>query len=236
MLLLSNKCGNIPNLFISRAISSSSTYLRNHYLTLGVTPNATQEEIKAAYFELCKKYHPDKNDGSKESVKMFREISEAYEVLGSEKSRILYDQKMSYGGAGYQRQSSTNHKQDYNYEAGGTIHRNNNRRRHTGKTWYFDFDAWNNAHYPKMQQERTTNTANKTYTWKKIYENESVKHNSNRSNFISAVKIHVTLLLMTGVALLIVPDSFLFSSPGLQITHKERKQKSEMDKYDTHRH
>lgn len=82
MYFISNLWGCAPNLFFSRGISCTSSCHANHYLTLGVTPGSSQEEIKAAYFELCKKYHPDKNDGSEESARLFRNISEAYKVLG----------------------------------------------------------------------------------------------------------------------------------------------------------
>jgi len=61
-----------------------------HYDTLKVSPNATQDEIKKSYRNLAKEYHPDKthDDGSK-----FKQISEAYETLGNDKSRRIYDLK-----------------------------------------------------------------------------------------------------------------------------------------------
>lgn len=62
---------------LSRRLSSTS-----HYTSLGLTPAATQADIKKAYYELSKIYHPDKNDGSEESLRMFRAITSAYEILG----------------------------------------------------------------------------------------------------------------------------------------------------------
>jgi len=63
---------------------------KDYYAILGVSRNATQEEIKRAYKELAKKYHPDLNK-SKGAEEKFKEINEAYSVLGNEKSRQQYD-------------------------------------------------------------------------------------------------------------------------------------------------
>lgn len=62
------------------------------YQVLGLENNATQAQIKSAYYKLSKKYHPDKNDGSKSSQDMFAKINEAYSVLGNSKLRRRYDQ------------------------------------------------------------------------------------------------------------------------------------------------
>ena len=62
------------------------------YKVLGVSPNATDDEIKAAYRELAKKYHPDSNEGNASAAEHFKEVNEAYDVLSDEKKRKLYDQ------------------------------------------------------------------------------------------------------------------------------------------------
>ncbi|KAF7271740.1 hypothetical protein GWI33_015418 [Rhynchophorus ferrugineus] len=57
-----------------------------------ISKNATQADIKSAYYELSKMYHPDRNKGgSKENEQKFREITAAYEVLGNVRARKLYD-------------------------------------------------------------------------------------------------------------------------------------------------
>lgn len=66
--------------------------MTNYYEALGVTRNATQDEIKKAYRKSALKYHPDKNPGDAAAEKKFKEISEAYEVLSDEKKKQIYDQ------------------------------------------------------------------------------------------------------------------------------------------------
>lgn len=63
----------------------------NLYETLGINSSATQGEVKKAYYDLTLKYHPDKNVNNEEAALKFREISEAYEILGNYRSRKRYD-------------------------------------------------------------------------------------------------------------------------------------------------
>eukprot|EP00123_Amoebidium_parasiticum_P000733 comp116191_c0_seq1/m.48956 comp116191_c0_seq1/g.48956 ORF comp116191_c0_seq1/g.48956 comp116191_c0_seq1/m.48956 type:complete len:213 (-) comp116191_c0_seq1:219-857(-) len=72
---------------------------RRLYGILGLTPKATNAEIKRAYVELSKEHHPDKNDGSLESHDRFSEISEAYNILGNYETRRRYDHAMGHGVA-----------------------------------------------------------------------------------------------------------------------------------------
>lgn len=70
----------------------------DYYKTLGVSRGASQDDIKKAFRKLAQKHHPDA--GGDENK--FKEINEAYEVLGDEKKRKIYDQYGSVGpGAGY---------------------------------------------------------------------------------------------------------------------------------------
>ena len=55
---------------------------QNYYEILGVDKNASADEIKSAYRKLAKKYHPDLNKYNPEAATKFKEINEAYEVLG----------------------------------------------------------------------------------------------------------------------------------------------------------
>lgn len=64
--------------------------------SLGVDKKASEEEIKKAYKKLALKHHPDRNKGSEESSKKFKEVSEAFEVLTDSNKRAVYDQVCPY--------------------------------------------------------------------------------------------------------------------------------------------
>lgn len=72
---------------------------RDYYETLGVNKSADKEAIKRAYRKLAKKYHPDTNAGDAHAEEMFKDVTEAYNVLSDEKKRKLYDE---FGFAGLQ--------------------------------------------------------------------------------------------------------------------------------------
>ena len=68
------------------------------YDILGVSENASDQEIKRAYRNLAKKYHPDTHKGDKAAENRFKEISEAYAVLKDADKRKKYDNMRKYGG------------------------------------------------------------------------------------------------------------------------------------------
>jgi len=84
--------------------------MADYYETLGVSKNATPEELKRAYKKNAIKYHPDKNKGDKSSEDKFKKINEAYEVLSDPEKKQIYDQfgedglkgQGGFGGAGGQ--------------------------------------------------------------------------------------------------------------------------------------
>lgn len=72
---------------------------KDPYSLLGVSRWATADEIKKAYRKLAMQYHPDKNKGDKKAEEKFKEINNAYEILGDAKKRKEYD---TFGSAGDQ--------------------------------------------------------------------------------------------------------------------------------------
>ena len=70
---------------------------RCYYEVLGIDRSATQAQVSEVYRELALKHHPDRNPGDQQAVARFKEAAEAFEVLGSEEKRAVYDR---YGHAG----------------------------------------------------------------------------------------------------------------------------------------
>ena len=71
---------------------------RDYYEVLGVAKQASQDEIKKAYRKLAVQYHPDKNPGDHAAEEKFKEVGEAYDVVGDEQKRAAYDR---YGHAAF---------------------------------------------------------------------------------------------------------------------------------------
>lgn len=84
----------------------------DYYDTLGVSHNASSDEIKKAYRTLAFRYHPDRNPGDSAAEEKFKEISAAYDVLGDESKKRVYD------AGGYQT-GAQNGSGNYTYRSYG---------------------------------------------------------------------------------------------------------------------
>ncbi len=75
---------------------------RDLYSVLGVSRDATADEVKRAYRKLARKYHPDRNQGDKDSEEQFKEVQEAYDTLSDPEKRKQYDAGGMFSGFGPQ--------------------------------------------------------------------------------------------------------------------------------------
>jgi molecular chaperone DnaJ len=90
---------------------------KDFYDILGVKKNATQDEIKKVYRKLARKWHPDVNPANKDAEKRFKEISQAYDCLGNESRRKLYDEFGEEGiQAGFDAEKARQYKQWSQYQ------------------------------------------------------------------------------------------------------------------------
>ena len=135
-----------------------------YYDVLGLTPKASLKQIKTAYYDLSKTYHPDVNS-SKDAHRKFTEISEAYQVLGNANSKRMYDRGMSNpldSRSARQPPSDDPSREDY-------FNRRFRGRRPppTGRTSYYNFYEYYKQHYGEQihaeQMRRSQDRARKQY-------------------------------------------------------------------------
>ncbi|KAI8749199.1 dnaJ subfamily C member 30 [Biomphalaria glabrata] len=145
--------------YVSRATPIKST--SHYYDVLGITPSATQTQIKSAYYKMSKLHHPDVTE-CKNSHSLFTEISEAYEVLGNVRKRRLYD-KGVYNPRQMNQPSSredntTNESESHEDNARG--HQNYYSQRDPrpppprGRSRIYNFDEFYRMHYNDVREKR----------------------------------------------------------------------------------
>ncbi|AZQ77366.1 J domain-containing protein [Flaviflexus ciconiae] len=81
-------------------MASQDWLSKDFYAVLGVSKDASQDEIKKAYRKLARTYHPDKNPGDAAAESKFKEVGEAYAVLSDAEDRKQYDAIRAMGGGG----------------------------------------------------------------------------------------------------------------------------------------
>ncbi|XP_069698980.1 dnaJ homolog subfamily C member 30, mitochondrial [Periplaneta americana] len=174
---------------------STSTFLRkSHYDALGLTPHATQADIKSAYYKLSMEFHPDKNKGSEEAANKFRDITTAYEVLGNLRLRRLYDKGMLHTAGPQFAQQTHDSPGD---ETQSTFYKSREQRSRppppTGKTPIYNFDEWTQMHYGSSFARREAAKAR--------YERKVRTSTSDRQFLYSEVIFITTIAILTFVGL-----------------------------------
>ncbi|XP_037806419.1 dnaJ homolog subfamily C member 30, mitochondrial-like [Lucilia sericata] len=145
----------------SNISTGSATYNANYYEALGISKNSTQGEIKAAYYRLSMLYHPDKNQGSESAAIKFREITQAYEVLGNFRLRRLYDKGIIHtAGSQYAQATEETVREEPEVEDDPSTKFYKSRFTKSkvsdteGRTPIYNFDEWSKAHYGKSFERR----------------------------------------------------------------------------------
>ena len=182
-------------LFILRCYSSKARGHREQkhkdlYAIMGVSPKATQVQIKEAYYRLSMKYHPDRNKGSEDAHQKFTELTEAYSILGQYDLRRKYDRGLLNE---YRRPPSHTHSDHTSHGHGvgasgpSTV---------SGQKSKFDFDEFYRAHYGKAL--RREQEARK----RRAAAREKAKHysisNSMQQVLIAGLCISVILVSLYG--------------------------------------
>lgn len=167
-----------------------------YYDILKVTPNATQSQIKTAYYKQSFIYHPDKNPGNVDATQVFSEISEAYTVLGNINLRRKYDRgilsESDVKGAG-----KPSSKDSTSKATGSSQHQQRGRQftQRGGKPIY-DFDAFYKAHYGDQLQREQELRAMKQRMQE--MEEKNMKRRQQKTLF----EMLVTILCASGLLLL----------------------------------
>ena len=154
---------------------------KNYYLILGVLPNATQADIKSAYYKLSKIYHPDKNQGSKFAAEKFQLITAAYEVLGNHDNRRRYDKGFLSGMNDDDDSTAQEAMTKKTYTA-------NDRSTPSVRIPIYNYDEWSRAHYGQAFARRSA--AKNEYDI-----NENINVNVKRDNAIFTILLVFIILL-----------------------------------------
>uniref|UniRef100_UPI00398EFCD8 uncharacterized protein n=1 Tax=Pristiophorus japonicus TaxID=55135 RepID=UPI00398EFCD8 len=164
-----------------------------YYDVLKISPNATQSQIKSAYYKQSLIYHPDRNAGSEEAALRFTQINEAYSVLGSISLRKKYDRRiltsadLHIGKKPLEKVQASTAKQSQARSSSDTLD--------TGKP-KFNFDEFYRAHYGEQLEKE------QILRWRRMQLRKSRKSLEKKWHLHKLVEAAVTAMLITGFFLL----------------------------------
>ncbi|XP_060646159.1 dnaJ homolog subfamily C member 30, mitochondrial [Drosophila nasuta] len=211
-------CQHIWRPLVRSLFTTHSSWQINYYDALGIGKQSTQNEIKAAYYKLSMVYHPDRNDGSETAAIKFREITQAYEVLGNYRLRRLYDKGIVHTAGSRYAQDVQNVEKDLDVEEDDPQTKFYKSRftkskvvDTDGRPPIYDFDEWSRAHYGKNFDRRQAA--------QQKYDRQQVQKEHSR---ISAQNDFVMLtFIFAGVAVYL-----MFAAESSYDTPKQRAQEA----------
>jgi len=207
-ITLSANCRRLSILSTDRFLPCSRRITReyctkrvlNYYDMLETTPKASQKQIKAAYYRLSKKYHPDVNKSS-DAQEKFAMIAEAYEVLGNRRTRSLYDSgslspsdlpgRGPTGGTAAE--VDEEYREFFKNRSRGSSFRTREGEPMTGRTKIFDFDEFYRQHYGEAMR--------RTQQDKK--ERERMKQEDMEAKSTKRQQLTLYLLVMLSVSVML---------------------------------
>ncbi|MBK1990409.1 J domain-containing protein [Sphaerospermopsis aphanizomenoides BCCUSP55] len=133
---------------------------RDYYEILGVTKEASSEEIKKVYRRLARQYHPDLNPGNKEAEEKFKTIGEAYEILSDPSRRSQYDQFSRY----WKQKGFAGGKQTPKPKGWGDSRANGRSSQEVDPSEFPDFESFINQVIGVSSRQETKTTAGNTTT------------------------------------------------------------------------
>ncbi|XP_056414612.1 dnaJ homolog subfamily C member 30, mitochondrial [Hyla sarda] len=169
-----------------------------YYDILEVTGNATQSQIKTAYYKQSFRYHPDRNAGSEDAARQFGHVTEAYHVLGSVSLRKKYDRGLlSLEDVRSAKKPSGKSSSPSRKEAGGQRDASSSSR--TPAKPMFDFDAFYQAHYGEQLAREQLWKARREHIEKMKKQEKNMAFQFNKLGEVSAL-----LLVVSAAALVLL--------------------------------
>ncbi|CAD8160491.1 unnamed protein product [Paramecium pentaurelia] len=139
------------------------------YKILNVSTDASQEDIKASFFELAKKYHPDSNPETSIDPEKFREIQSAYSTLSNPEKRKYYDQENGIIGQSFQGNPTFGEQEDV-YQKWARVNREHIKQNEAEYSDYFEKQYFRNPDYFKHKVDEDSPWNMSYNLYKKHYE------------------------------------------------------------------
>jgi curved DNA-binding protein len=154
----------------------SSNEFKDYYAVLGITKTADTAQIKQKFRKLALKYHPDRNQGNKAAEAKFKEISEAYDVLGDKNQRAKYDRFEQY----WQHANTTDYRQHNNSKANNATKAD---VEHTDFSQYSNFEEFIDELLGRFPTSNASNTSNNSSFQSANQNNPQHSYNDTNNGF-----------------------------------------------------